>query len=87
MAMLVQLGRVVLRQGFDAWIDVAASPGTVTVVDATPAIAKELIQIPSSFPKDPADRLIVATARALDLPLLTYDRAIRRSRLVRLWKA
>ena len=87
MALLVQLGRVVLRQGFDAWIDVAASPATITVLDVTPAIAKELVQIPDSFPRDPADRLIVATARALDLPVLTYDRAIRQSGGVRLWKA
>lgn len=86
MALLVQLRRVALRQGFEAWIDVAASQATVTLIDVTPAIAKELFQIPPSFTRDPADRLIVATARALDLPVLTYDRAIRKSRLVRLWR-
>ncbi|MGH7823484.1 MAG: type II toxin-antitoxin system VapC family toxin [Candidatus Binatia bacterium] len=62
MALLVQLHRVTLRQGFEAWIDVAASQATVTLVDVTPAIAKELFQIPSSFPRDPADGLIIATA-------------------------
>jgi PIN domain nuclease of toxin-antitoxin system len=35
----------------------------------------------------PADRLIVATARAHAMPLATHDKQIRRSRMVKLWKA
>ena len=42
--------------------------------------------LPASFHGDPADRLIVATARAHRLPLATRDAAIRRSRAVTLWK-
>jgi PIN domain nuclease of toxin-antitoxin system len=56
----------------------------VTVVDVTAAVAKELVHFPKGFHHDPADRLIVATARALDLPLLTGNRAIGRSGLIRL---
>jgi len=87
LATLVARERLVLRQGFDAWIDTATAPETVTVVDVTPAISKELLRLPKSFHYDPADRLIVATARVLDAPLLTRDRAIRRSGLVHLWRA
>ncbi len=86
MAVLVELGRVELRQAFDTWIEAAASPRTVNLLDVSPAIAKQLLHFPRSFHRDPADRLIVATARALDLPVLTRDQAIRRSGLVRLWK-
>lgn len=86
MALLVELERVVLHQSFDVWIELAAAPATVTLVDMTPAIARELLRFPRSFHRDPADRLIVATARALDLPVLTRDRTIRRSGLVRAWK-
>jgi PIN domain nuclease of toxin-antitoxin system len=43
--------------------------------------------LPSSFHGDPADRLIVATARSRRLPLATHDATIRRSRTVTLWKA
>ena len=43
--------------------------------------------LPNSFHGDPADWLIVATARAHALRLATRDTAIRRSRLVKLWKA
>ena len=42
-------------------------------------------RLPSSFHRDPADRIIEATARALDLPVLTWDKKIRESGLVRLW--
>lgn len=87
LATLVARTRLVLRQGLDAWIDVAAAPETITVVDVTPAIAKEIVRLPAHFHHDPADRLIVATARVLEVPLLTRDRAIRRSGLVRLWRA
>ena len=86
MALLVELGRVRLRQGFDEWIDVAAATETVQLLDVTPAVAKELLHLPRAFHRDPADRLIVATARALDLAVLTDDGPIRRSGLVRLWR-
>ena len=86
MALLVERGRVALRQSFDAWIDVAAAPQTVTLLDITAAVVKELLHFPPSFPRDPADRLIVATARAHGLPVLTRDAAIRRSGLARLWR-
>jgi hypothetical protein len=36
--------------------------------------------LPAIYPKDPADRIIGATALVEGLPLLTADRAIRRSR-------
>ena len=38
--------------------------------------------LPSTYPKDPADRVIAATALVEGLSLLTADRAIRRSRTV-----
>lgn len=86
MALLVELGRVRLQPGFDEWIEIAASPATVSLVDVSPAVAKRLLRLPRSFHRDPADRVIVATAQALNLPLLTRDRAIRRAGLVGLWK-
>jgi PIN domain nuclease of toxin-antitoxin system len=86
MAMLVDLGRVQLRTAFDDWIDIAASPVTVQLRDATASVAKELLRLPESLHREPADRLIVATARVFDLPVLTHDSRIRSSRLVRLWR-
>jgi len=39
--------------------------------------------LPAAYPKDPADRIIAATALVKGLPLLTADREIRRSRALR----
>ena len=44
------------------------------------------IPLPDTFHQDPADRLIVATARSLKIPLATQDRKIITSRLTRIWK-
>jgi PIN domain nuclease of toxin-antitoxin system len=44
-------------------------------------IASLAVRLPASFPKDPADRLIAATAMAEGLPLVTADQRIRRSKL------
>ena len=38
------------------------------------------LELPATYPKDPADRIIGATALVEGLPLLTADREIRRSR-------
>lgn len=57
-----------------------------TVYPLTPAIAVTAAQFPSTFPSDPFDRIIAATAIVEGLPLVTADQHIRRSRAVRtLW--
>lgn len=84
--MLHSRGRLHLDRGFEAWLIEAAAADVVRVVPLDVSIILALERIPSSFHGDPADRIIVATARAHDLPLATRDRRIRRSRLVRLWK-
>jgi PIN domain nuclease of toxin-antitoxin system len=86
-ATLVDLGRIEIQMPVQDWLQIAASPGTVKVQAITPAIVAEMNRLPASFHRDPADRLIVATARSLKLPLATMDRKIRRSRLVPLWSA
>ncbi|WP_237143457.1 PIN domain-containing protein [Phyllobacterium zundukense] len=40
-------------------------------------IATKSVGLPGTFHKDPADRMIVATARALAAPLITADEKIR----------
>ncbi|HEX4006727.1 MAG TPA: type II toxin-antitoxin system VapC family toxin [Acidobacteriaceae bacterium] len=52
----------------------------------TPAIALAAAQLPAEFPSDPFDRIIAATALTEDIPLLTADQRIRKSRALRtLW--
>jgi PIN domain nuclease of toxin-antitoxin system len=83
---LVAMGRIELDVPIEDWLAIAASPATVNIQPITPQIIVEMNRLPASFHRDPADRLIVATARALKLPLATKDRLIRKSRLVPLWK-
>jgi PIN domain nuclease of toxin-antitoxin system len=42
----------------------------------TPEIAIESTQLPGEFHRDPADQIIVATARIYNCPLLTSDKKI-----------
>jgi len=57
------------------------------VVPLDIAVVLALAALPETFHGDPADRLIVATARSRKLPLATRDAEIRKSRLVKLWSA
>jgi PIN domain nuclease of toxin-antitoxin system len=86
-ATLVDLGRIRIDGSIENWLKIAASPATVRVQPITPGIVAEMNRLPAGFHRDPADRVIVATARLLKLPLATKDRKIRSSRLTPLWKA
>jgi len=55
----------------------------VTVKPVTPEIATLAAQFPDDYPRDPADRLIGATARAEGLALVTRDEGIRKSPLLK----
>lgn len=81
-ATLVSLGRLRPAMPLGAWLERATAPPLVRVVPINPAIAAEVAALPDTFHRDPGDRLIVATARVLSLPLLTLDQRIRESRLV-----
>jgi PIN domain nuclease of toxin-antitoxin system len=83
--MLHARGRLQLDIPFDTWLLQAAAPSVVELIPLDVSVILALNKLPASFHGDPADRIIVATARARDLPLATRDRAIRRSRAVRLW--
>lgn len=85
-ATLVDLGRIQIHGPVENWLQIAASPATVRIQPINPEIVAEMNRLPATFHRDPADRLIVATARFLKLPLATKDRKIRTSRLVQLWK-
>jgi PIN domain nuclease of toxin-antitoxin system len=55
----------------------------VTLRPITPEIAALATQFPGDYPRDPADRIIGATARAEGMTLVTRDERIRRSPLIR----
>jgi PIN domain nuclease of toxin-antitoxin system len=84
--MLHAHGKLNLQFPYEAWLLEATASGAAQILPIDPAVILELNRLPATFHGDPADRIIVATARAFDIPLATHDRQIRRSRLVKLWK-
>lgn len=84
-ATLVEKGRLRFAVPFEEWLVTAAHPRSVRLLNISPSIAAAVASLPESFHRDPADRVIVASCRVLQLPLLTSDRLILKSRLVRRW--
>ena len=81
-ATLTELGRIALDRPLREWLGQASAPPLVRRVGISPAIASEVAALPETFPRDPADRIIVATARLLGARLLTSDQRIIESKLV-----
>jgi PIN domain nuclease of toxin-antitoxin system len=75
-AKLVERGRLLLPCVVADWFDQALAYPGIQLLDFTPRIALESTQLPSGFHRDPADQMIVATARIHDCPLLTADAKI-----------
>ena len=75
LAWLARNERIVLTIPMDAWLRELASQ--VRTVPVTPAIAHTAVTLPASFPGDPADRLIYATAIESGWSLITKDERLR----------
>jgi len=58
------------------WLSYAMEKTGIQVMDLNPEIALDACNLPGNFHKDPADRIIVATARADNMKLITKDKKI-----------
>lgn len=75
-AMLTRKGRLSLQQPAGLWIKAALARSGASIAAIDLEIAVDAGELPADIHGDPADRLIIATARALGCPLLTADRQI-----------
>ena len=75
-AKLIELKRLTFQLEISDWIEQALSYPGIQLIEFSPLIAVESTQLPGEFHRDPADQIIVATARIYDCPLLTLDRKI-----------
>jgi PIN domain nuclease of toxin-antitoxin system len=81
LAMLERRGRVALPMNVRTWLEQALSKPGIAVAALTPEIAIESAHLPGELHGDPADRMLVATARVLGAKLVTKDaQLIRYSR-------
>jgi PIN domain nuclease of toxin-antitoxin system len=76
--MLVDKGRLELTIGVVDWIKRVEVLPEIHFVPVDNDIALASTRLPGSLHPDPADRIIVATARALDAPLVTRDESLHR---------
>jgi PIN domain nuclease of toxin-antitoxin system len=75
-ALLASRGRVVLDRPLAQWMTEAVAAPGLSIEPLSPQVAVEGCCLPEAFHRDPADRLIVATARVANATLMTRDRRI-----------
>jgi PIN domain nuclease of toxin-antitoxin system len=80
LATLVSKARIRLAISLESFLEEVEARFVVLPISGR-ACARAMV-LPASFPKDPADRIIGATALVEGLSLLTVDREIRRSKAV-----
>ncbi len=70
------LGKLSLAMACRAWLCRAAAAPGIMMLRVDPEVAWESCHLPGAFHRDPADRIIVATARLRGLRLVTCDRKL-----------
>jgi PIN domain nuclease of toxin-antitoxin system len=69
-------GRLEFEGGLNDFFAVAIAHD-IELIELTPAVALATNDLPKNFPGDPFDRTIAATAKVLNLTLITADEHIR----------
>ncbi len=77
LAKKIEKRQLVLDRLLNEWLDVATNLPGLHLAELTRPILVESCQLPQPFPGDPADQIIVATARHEHAVLVTRDRKIR----------
>lgn len=77
---LMGLGRINVSVSFELFLQVVEEK--FIILPITIKACAQALHLPPSYPKDPADRIIGATAIVNGIPLITADRAIRESQAV-----
>ena len=80
LAWLAENGRVTTTLSVESFVRLCASK--MTVLPITPEIAARAVSFPESYPKDPQDRLIGATALVEGIQLITHDKRIKKSGMI-----
>ena len=75
-AMLSARGRIEMTEPLDVWLDEIEENGLIQVLPLTARIAAESVRLGPDFHNDPADQMIVSTARIHRIPLMTADERI-----------
>ena len=75
-SMLVRAGRLIIAMPLNEWIARIEQLPFIRFIPVSNEIAMDSVNLPGDFHKDPADRIIVSTARYLNSTLITSDEKI-----------
>jgi PIN domain nuclease of toxin-antitoxin system len=76
-ATLRRLGRVELDRDLGVWVHDLLRQPRIAVAALTPEAAAWAGDLGSDFPGDPIDRLLLATARDMRVPMVSKDQRLR----------
>jgi PIN domain nuclease of toxin-antitoxin system len=74
----LERGRIAITKSLDQLLGEIESHPLLTILPLTTKIAAESVRLGDDFHRDPADQIIVATARCHGLTLITSDARIRK---------
>jgi len=77
-AQLISVGRIVLDRSVDEWVEYFVEGPGIAAAPLTLRAATGAYRLHDLEHRDPADRLLIATAIERDCPLITYDGRIAR---------
>jgi PIN domain nuclease of toxin-antitoxin system len=80
-AILTSRKRIELQVSLESFLEEVESRFTILPINRH--IAARSVQLPNTYPKDPMDRIIGATALVEGIPLITADENIRRAKVVK----
>jgi PIN domain nuclease of toxin-antitoxin system len=80
LTMLVSKGRICLTVSLESFL--SEIENRFVIVPLTAQVCVRALSLPATYPKDPADRIIAATALVEGAPLLTADHQVQRSKTV-----
>src|SRR3990167_7680450 len=75
-ALLEQKKRIILTEPCLKWINESLLHSGIQILELTPQICVESCTLPDNLHGDPADKIIIASARVTNLRLITKDRTI-----------
>lgn len=81
--MLVAKGSLVFNIQLKEWLESVERLPQCTSIGITPSIAAINYELSDTFHGDPADRIIVATAIDLNVPLVTKDKTIGNNKKIK----
>jgi PIN domain nuclease of toxin-antitoxin system len=73
----VEKRQLALDRSIEAWLDEALATPGLQVAELTRAVLVESCQLPAPIHDDPADQIIVSSARALGAVIVTRDARLR----------